>query len=344
MYKEEWNGNLEKVQEMKQPFEDIPTIIKAEELINKSIRSAIRAEISIPKEAPPIVKAKSREKGRIKIMANVSAGYLERIVKSFPSIDALHPFYREMLEIINGVSNTKALLGRINRGARVIREIASSSVMELKKSKNPMEASKIRRAFIGRMASIIKDLEGDLLKLSEMRNKLKDLPSIDPNAPIVILAGYPGVGKSTIVRTISSAKPEIRSYPFTTKEVIVGHLEINGNRIQIVDTPGLLDRPLDKRSKEELMAISALNHLKGIIAFIVDTSESNGFSLEEQKSLYENLKKFLSSKIIAFFNKVDISSEEQISKAEAMFGSCIKIIAIKNIGLKEFIETIKNAL
>ncbi|MEM2178487.1 MAG: GTPase [Candidatus Methanomethylicaceae archaeon] len=329
---------------MKQPFEDIPTIIKAEELINKSIKNAIKAEINIPKEMSSIMKAKSREKGRIKIMANTSANYLEKIVKSFPSIDNLHPFYREMLEIIYGISNTKALLGRINRGARIIREIASSSIIELKKSKNPIEAAKVRRAFVGRMASIIRDLEEDLLKLSEIRNKLKDLPSIDPNIPIVILAGYPGVGKSTIVRAISSAKPEVRSYPFTTKEVIVGHLEINGNKIQIIDTPGLLDRPIEKRSKEELMAISALNHLKGIVAFIVDTSESNGFSLEEQKSLYENLKKFLSSKIIVFFNKVDISNEEKILKAEAMFGQCTKIIAIKNIGLNEFIKKIKDAL
>ncbi|MCS7097771.1 MAG: 50S ribosome-binding GTPase [Candidatus Methanomethyliaceae archaeon] len=329
---------------MKQPFEDIPTIIMAEELIEKSIREAKRMELSFPRNASAIVKARRREISRINAMANTSAKYLEKIVKSFPNIDSLHPFYREMLEIIGGTSNIRAILGRINRASRIIREIASSSIFELKKIENPIEANKIRRAFIGRMASIIRDLSQDLEKLSEVRNKLKDVPSIDPNIPIVILAGYPGVGKSTIVGALSSAKPEVRSYPFTTKEVIVGHIKIDEKIIQIVDTPGLLDRPIEKRSKEELMAISALNYLKGLIAFIVDTSESNGFTLEEQRALFESLSKFLTSKIIIFFNKVDISSEEQILKAESIFGLCIKMAAAKGIGLEKFLESIKNAL
>ncbi|MCC6013741.1 MAG: 50S ribosome-binding GTPase [Candidatus Verstraetearchaeota archaeon] len=312
---------------MKQPFEDLPTILNSEELIEKIIKEVYSIDES---------DYKKREILRIKRARRISTRYLENIVRAFPSIDKIHPFYREMIEIIYGVSKLKSLLGRISRVARIIKEIAETSISDIKNSNDLNEMKKIRKAFLGRMASLIRKIEEDLSDLSKIREKLKDLPAIDPELPTIILAGYPGVGKSTIVRAISSAKPEVRSYPFTTKEIIVGHFYSKGKKIQIIDTPGLLDRPIKR--KEEQMAISALNYINGKIAFIVDVAESNGFTLEEQKSLYENLKKLLKSEIIVFFNKVDIANNEKISKAELYFGPCVKMIATKGVGLNEFIN------
>jgi len=58
---------------------------------------------------------------------------------------------------------------------------------------------------------------------------------------------------------------------------------------QIVDTPGILDKPLSKRSKVELLSISAFGRLSNVIAFIVDVSEGNEFSLESQRGLYDDV-------------------------------------------------------
>jgi nucleolar GTP-binding protein len=86
------------------------------------------------------------------------------------------------------------------------------------------------------------------------------------------------VGKSSLLRCLSSAKPEIAQYPFTTKEIHVGHIEKTEKyitkRFQIIDTPGLLDRPLSKRNEIEKQAIAALTHLADLIVFVLDVSGS----------------------------------------------------------------------
>ncbi|MGQ9759242.1 MAG: NOG1 family protein [Candidatus Methanomethylicaceae archaeon] len=328
---------------MRQPFENIPTVLTSEEIINKALRESTKVEVQLPRRMPAILKAKKREFARIRTAEEISAGYLEHLVKSFPTLEDVHPFYKDILEITFGVGNAKALLGRISRTARIIREISRSSLSNLRRAGGPADAARVRRAFMGRLSSLLRGLGGDLSSLSSIRERMKDLPAADPDVPTVILAGYPGVGKSTIVRAVSSAKPEVRSYPFTTKEVIIGHIERGWRRLQIVDTPGLLDRPLERRSNAELLAITALSRLPGIVAFIVDVSESNGFTLKDQRSLYDDLRRTLAGSMLVFFNKIDISTASQISSAEELFGQSTRIVATRCEGLEDFINEVFKA-
>ena len=71
---------------------------------------------------------------------------------------------------------------------------------------------------------MVHQIDKDLLFLNEVRNVLRKLPHVE-DAFTVVIAGYPNVGKSSFIRLVSSATPEIASYPFTTKGVIVGHRE-----------------------------------------------------------------------------------------------------------------------
>jgi nucleolar GTP-binding protein len=323
----------------------MPTVLTAEEIINKAFHESTKVEIELPGRLPAIVKAKKREDARIRAAEKFSAGYLESLVKSVPTIENLHPFYREMLEILVGVAIAKAALGRVSRAARIIHEAGKEGSYQLRRARNPSAAAKARRAFFGRTSSLVRGADKDLIILASLREKMKDLPTADPSVPTVVFAGYPGVGKSTIVKAISSAKPEIRSYPFTTKEIIIGHVTIGKARMQIVDTPGLLDRPLAKRSNTELLAISALGHLSNVIAFLVDISESNGFSLASQKHLYDDIRStFSSSEILTFFNKIDLANSSQMSEAEALFGPCYRISATKGEGLDKILKKVVEAL
>lgn len=53
-------------------------------------------------------------------------------------------------------------------------------------------------------------------------------------------------------------------------------------RWQVVDTPGILDHPLEERNVIEMQAITALAHLRAAVLYFCDISEQCGHSLDEQ--------------------------------------------------------------
>lgn len=50
----------------------------------------------------------------------------------------------------------------------------------------------------------------------------------------------------------------------------------------MLDTPGILDRPLEERNTIEMQSITALAHLRAAVLYIVDLSEQCGYSLAQQ--------------------------------------------------------------
>jgi nucleolar GTP-binding protein len=78
----------------------------------------------------------------------------------------------------------------------------------------------------------------------------------------------------------------------------------------VIDTPGLLDRPLEERNEIELQAISALKHVGKVILYIIDPSETCGYSLDTQMHLLEEIKNMFSVPFLIVANKKDISVTE----------------------------------
>jgi len=54
------------------------------------------------------------------------------------------------------------------------------------------------------------------------------------------IIGYPNVGKSTLLAAASAAKPKIASYPFTTREPVLGVVEIGQQSFVLAEIPGLI--------------------------------------------------------------------------------------------------------
>ena len=50
---------------------------------------------------------------------------------------------------------------------------------------------------------------------------------------------------------VTRAEVEVQPYAFTTRSIYVGHLDHDYLRWQVIDTPGILDRPLDEMNKIE---------------------------------------------------------------------------------------------
>ncbi|MEA3323899.1 MAG: hypothetical protein U9Q37_02010 [Euryarchaeota archaeon] len=66
-----------------------------------------------------------------------------------------------------------------------------------------------------------------------------------------------------------------------------------GLRYQVVDTPGLLDRPLSYLNEIELQAITALNHVDDVVLLLIDPSEHCGYPLTARTNMFREIEKTL---------------------------------------------------
>jgi len=143
------------------------------------------------------------------------------------------------------------------------------------------------------MATIMRRQKDPLAYLEQVRQHISRLPAIDPNTRTLLICGYPNVGKSSFINKVTRADVDVQPYAFTTKSLFVGHLDYKYLRWQVIDTPGILDHPLEDMNTIEMQSITALAHLKSCILYFMDLSEQCGYTVEAQvRVLY-----FLSERI-----------------------------------------------
>ncbi len=294
-------------------------------------------------------KISNLERERISTLTLVLTEKLERIINQFPWIENLHPFYSEICDLMGNIDKIRRILGRLGGIEKQIKELERDHIARLKETNHPDEMAEIRNQSNGRMASLLKKAKGDVNYLIRVIKKLKTVPDFNVNYPTVVIAGAPNVGKSSLVREISTGNPEVGEYPFTTKKIVFGHRDIGITNIQVVDTPGLLDRPFRDRNLIERQSIISIRHISDIILFMFDISKDATISLEEQFNLFEDIEKeFPNVLIIRVLNKTDLLSEEEIIEGKKTLKTQFQI-TIKDVnslqGLIEEIEAIvKNSI
>ena len=106
--------------------------------------------------------------------------------------------------------------------------------------------------------------------LKSIAKLLRKLPVAELETPTVALVGAPNVGKSSLVRVLSSGLPEVCNYPFTTKGIKMGHFFVDDERHVVTDTPGLINRSEADRNKIEMLTIATLEHLPTCVIFVTD--------------------------------------------------------------------------
>jgi nucleolar GTP-binding protein len=232
---------------------------------------------------------------------------LSSYVKSFPSFDEMHPFRKELLDLLLDLDKLKKSLGTLDWARKKILEISGEELTGMRHTMDLLVIDRRREAAYGRIASVMKQIKKDLNFLIMARDRIRKLPTIFPESPTVVIAGYPNVGKSMLVSRLSSAKPKVAPYPFTTKGIIVGHFTQKWQKYQVIDTPGLLDRPLNERNDIELQAILALRHLADVLVFLIDPTAEAGTSVARQNELLEQVRRdFSNADLIVVETKSDI--------------------------------------
>lgn len=156
--------------------------------------------------------------------------------------------------------------------------------------------------------------------LEQVRQHLSRLPAIDPTAKTILLCGFPNVGKSSFLNKITRADVEVQAYPFTTKSLYVGHTEFKYQNWQVIDTPGILDRPLEERNTIEMQSITALAHLRSVILYIVDFSEQCGYTIQQQLELFSSIRPlFVKKPVFIVNNKIDVITRDKLPSESRQF-------------------------
>lgn len=87
--------------------------------------------------------------------------------------------------------------------------------------------------------------------------------------------------------------------------------------MQVLDTPGILDRPLEERNTIEMQSITALAHLRAAVLYLVDVSEQCGYSIAQQATLFHSIKPLFANKpVMIVVNKTDVRKLEELGEAE----------------------------
>ncbi len=284
-------------------FESLPTAPRSEELIDKAFSRAARAG-----RAKPNLEA---QQSMLTIAVNITSDNLENVVTAWPDFDYVDPFYYELADCIVDVDELRQSLSEVMWASRQIEELGREYQPKLRKT-DPEVARKHRKQAFARIADIMNEIEDDLRAVGDARDALKNLPDIRPDEPAIVIAGYPNVGKSSFVNHVTRASNEIAEYPFTTRGVQIGHIERDHIRYQLIDTPGLLDRPEDERNNIERQAVGAIEHLADTILFFVDPSGDCGYPLDVQLELRDSVAARFEDRdipVLTICNKSDRSTD-----------------------------------
>ena len=267
------------------------------------------------RETEKIVNSRKKKKKRKKEMirykeisrvinsSKVLINDMDFLEKAFPTIENLSPFYQELIDITISCDKLKKSISSIKWVKRKIEELKNKSIQNMEKAKEE-KIVPLRKSFYGRINSIMKKINKDLKFMDEARKKIRNFPIIKPKIKTFCIIGYPNVGKSTLLRKLTTAKPEINKYPFTTKGLMIGYID---KEIQLIDTPGTFNRPFKEMNYIEKQAYLAIKYLSKELIYIFDLSESCGYSVKDQEKLMIRIKnRFRSKNFMIFFSKKDL--------------------------------------
>lgn len=289
-------------------FRNVPRILTAKELIDKAFGQAAKIN-------PPINKfdrlesIKIKEIAKIDAVGQIVASHLQEVLEKIPDIDTLPDIDKHLLVTFVDYQDMKQSLGALKWARDTIQTLTRNYRKKFGGVLFKQYAA-TRKEYYGRVSSMLKQINKNLVFLEDARAATKKMPAFK-KLPTVIVSGYPNVGKSSLMKALTGAKPEIQPFPFTTRGILTGILN---EQIQIVDTPGLLERPLSERNDIEMTAIHALRYLAGKLLFVIDPTDAAGYPLDAQIRLLKDVEQEFKRTPVVILNKCDLADQEMLEK------------------------------
>jgi len=164
------------------------------------------------------------------------------------------------------------------------------------------------------------------------------------------VVGFPNVGKSTLISSISNAHPKIAAYPFTTEFPVLGVVgSQDDNTFVIADIPGLIQGS----SRGKGLGDKFLRHIERtkLLIQLIDMSGSEGRDpIEDCQIINKELKNYsqevYNKPQILVANKMDLENAalNLLKFKKAIKNKIYPISALKKQGLEELIEAIRKKL
>ncbi len=278
-----------------------------------------RADLSNPKGRTKAERDRHRAELKVVRSAATVIRLLQAETRRFRR-PPLTDFERALIARRFGEGTLDRSLTRVGRAVDRIRGLQRDSERAVHHAAGADELGVEVRRFYGRMASHVREIDADLARLKQLDRFREDRPRLDPNAPTLVVAGFPNVGKSSLVARLSSAHPKVADYPFTTLAIAVGHADLGFDRWQVLDTPGVLGRS-HRANPAEAEARTAVERAASVVLFVLDPTPGAEPPLEEQEELLARWKRELPGRpILEVETKADLfrrpgSERLQVSSA-----------------------------
>ncbi|MBW2964398.1 50S ribosome-binding GTPase [Candidatus Woesearchaeota archaeon] len=289
-------------------FQGLKKVEKADWYIDLAFRNAGKkaAEIkSAMRRRPDTIKR--AELAKVSEIRRILRRHLDMILKSFPSIDTLDEFYMEMIRAAMDYAELKKSLGALRWAEQKVDFFSDQYHNKIARCRDFSRMTGYSREYYGRISSVMKQVKRQLEYLEQARKTMKDFPSIKTSIFTVCIAGFPNVGKTTLLSKLTPANPEIADYAFTTKKLNIGYATINNNKVQFIDTPGTLDR-FQKMNPVEKQAYLALKYCADLVVFVFDPSDRT-YAREEQLKLLKSTQ-LLGKDVVVYVSKTDLPHEK----------------------------------
>lgn len=229
----------------------------------------------------------------------------------------IHPFYSDLINVLFDRDHYKLALGQVNTARSIIDNVAKDYVRLLRYGDDLFRCKQLKRAALGRMVTVMRKQGPTLEYLEEVRKHLARMPAIDPSQRTLLVCGFPNVGKSSFMNKVTRAEVEVQPYAFTTKSLFVGHTDYAYHQWQVIDTPGILDHPLEERNTIEMQSITALAHLQCAVLFFMDISGHCGYTIDQQVSLFNNISPLFANKpLMIVATKTDVLPLDKLDKED----------------------------